>query len=204
MLILFAAVIAFGGCSTQDPATQVHGDPSSLNDMIMAAQESEWAAVVARFPDAKRPDVAFVEHSTPETWNTLMAECMIQEGFTGTLATDDGGLEVSSAGSAQSQAVAVALFACGVKHPIDPQYRQPLSDEQFGKLYDYYAGELTECLRELGLEISAAPSEQEFRDTYDSSPWSPYSEAVVLAAQGDPGLAGTLEERCPQLPPDLW
>lgn len=203
-MVTVAAVSVLSACSLQGVATQVQDGPSSPSEILVAAQEEEWAAVIARFPNATRPEVALVEYSTPDTWNTLMAECMDQEGFTGTVATEDGGLELSSGASAQPEAVAVALFACGVQYPIDPLYRQPLSDEQFGKLYDYYAGELTVCFRQLGLEVSAPPSEQEFRDSYDSNPWSPYDEAFTLAAQEDPELVGTLEERCPQLPPDLW
>ncbi|MCM3659119.1 hypothetical protein M3147_17835 [Agromyces mediolanus] len=48
-----------------------------------------------------------------------------------------------------------------------------LTDEEFTTAYRWYQ-EIEECLRSHGWDAPERPSEERFRDTYDTAPWIPW------------------------------
>lgn len=175
--------------------------PGSDAQMVRETLDQQWMEVKSQHPSALRPDVEIERLVSPYEWAEVMAQCLADEGYTTVNANSDGSIEWGDIG--QAQAFDVARYACSAKFPQDPKYMRPLNDAQLDKLYNYYVGDLTQCLTDLGYKTSAPPSQQVFRETYDSAPWLPFSEAASQVA-GSPELRAELDRECAQVPDYLY
>jgi hypothetical protein len=187
-----------GGAPTSPPAAQSPaGDPATAPS-LQEQLEYQWSKVVARFPEAVRPDVQLVRYIDQNEWASIQAECMNAEGFPDVFATRDGGLSSGEIPSGQEEAYQVAEYVCFAKYPLDPKYLTPWTDERLGRVYDYYANELIPCLEKEGYDPPEPPSRVTFIDGYDG--WSPYL-GVVDFTQDE---WFRINELCPQWPADLY
>lgn len=209
LAVLLALGLAVTGCSGGPASAQIPpvsarptATPSAPSDTQMDAWlDTAWAAVISKHPSATRPEVEFVRYSTPDTWANDVAPCMQAEGFSVTVSSD-GGIQSGTLPAVQAEAYDVALFKCSASYPMSPEFSSTMTTAQLDSLYDYYTGDLTECLTALGFEISPAPSRQAFQESYVSHPWLPFEEAFrqLLERGDDPA---ELEQKCPQMPPHV-
>lgn len=199
-----AAAFMIAGCTAAEPeapeptVTTAGSDEQLIQDQL----DQMWSQVESQYPELARPSVEIIRLVSLEDWGPTMAECLTAAGFADVSSGEDGSLEWGSVPQAQMSAFELARYTCSAQFPQDPKFLRPLTGEQLGRLYDYYAGDLTECLTELGYEVSAPPSRQEFQDTYATSPWLPFTEAAEQATA--PGASAELAAACPQLPETLW
>lgn len=132
----------------------------------------------------------------------MMVQCLSDEGLPYATDGGDGSVRWENVPDAQMEAFEIARYVCSVKFPRDPSEQEPLTAAQLDRLYDYYTGELTDCVRSLGYEVSKAPSREVFRETYATSPWMPTDDAY--AAGLSPEEYSTLAQACSEIPEDLW
>lgn len=102
---------------------------------------------------------------------------------------------------AQMEAFDIARYTCTARYPRNPREQEPLTEAQLDLLYDYYTGEMTDCMREFGYDVPPAPSRQEFRESYTTNPWLPHGGAIT---ETDPRRNAAFEAACPQLPDGLY
>lgn len=195
-------VVATTGCTATAVDSHAADPTSSLTDAQIMGESLDqlWSQVQAQYPDATRPSVEMVRTISTDEWAQVMADCLSEEGFSSVRANDDGSIEWGDI--SQVQAFDVARYVCTAKFPRDPKYQRPLTDAQLDRLYSYYVGDLTECLTGLGYQISPPPSQQVFRETYDTDPWLPIADAAYQA--DSPEKWAEIVRTCPQVPDDLY
>ena len=198
---LIFGVALLAGCASPSQEAPPKNVPSSDQQLINEALDRAWAEVQRLNPDMDRPEVAIIRLTSYEEWAEVMAQCLNEHGFEVT-ETGDGGYSTEALSRVQQAAFEIARYVCTAQYPLDPKYRRAPNDQQMNALYDYYVGELTECVTNLGYEVSPSPSRQEFLDTYDTDPWLPFDDAVHQAEDGE--ALTTLTHRCPQLPSDFF
>ena len=166
----------------------------SRAEMLAAMQAA------AQSLDLKDPptDVEFERYITPEEYGEVMVECLSDQGIP-VRHSGDGGVLFGDIPPDQALMQREAVYRCQVRFPTDPMYEKPLTSEQLRILYDYFVGELTECLGAEGYETWPAPSLSMFMAAYSTHPWSPYP-------MHDPRLRHEAEwyrlsSACPQIPP---
>lgn len=195
--VLLAAGLA--GCST--PAPQVTVDEYTFAELLERRDSSlEALARSMRLEDP--PDVEFVRFVARNEMGETIAACLGEVGIEAQASSDGTGfLILGNPPPSQGRFIDESIYACFAKYPVDPRYHVELSDSQYRVLYDYFVGELTECLREHG-EIVAddAPSFETFKESYAQTGWSPYSQELVLSL--DDTRLNVLLSECPQAPPD--
>ncbi|MGJ8720688.1 MAG: hypothetical protein ACSHW9_02475 [Salinibacterium amurskyense] len=196
--LLLVGVLTLGGCSILGG----NGGPveSSLSpEEAMAAVEQENERLLAElhvsYPDASVPTVSQVALVSLKEWPHVMSKCLNEEGFETNVVDEGVGGTLTDA---QKEPYAVAMYACNIKYPMDPRYTVPFSDAQLNYLYDYYTGDLTDCLTAEGITVEEPPSRQKFLETYSAGSWTPYASATGVSDW----LA--LNEQCPQNPEGLF
>ena len=176
-------------------------DNPNTEHRLQAIADDAWAALGARYPDATRPDTTSIRIVSPDDWAGAITGCMNDGGFPEVAARHDGGVDAGAVNAEQQEAYDLTYFACTAQYPVDPKYSEPLTDAQVERLYRYYKDDLAPCLEDQGFTISAAPSEQLFFETYESEPWIPYGEIIMLVS---PEQLQNLQKSCPEEPADLW
>jgi hypothetical protein len=167
-----------------------------------ASDDPAWAAVLGQFPDAQLPAIALIREVTLSEWPVAFAECLSAAGFV-SKPTADGGVETDPIPPAQDEAYAVATYACKKSYPLQAKYMAPLSDGQVSALYEYFTTDLTACLLDEGIDVSAPPSLEVFRETIDeASSWSPYRDIDVERLTMDDW--NHLSTTCPQFPDYIY
>lgn len=175
-----------------------------MNDpAIQSVLDESWKALQAQYPSAVRPEVDVVRIVTTDEWAPMIADCLSKEGFPYATAPGDGSIAWTDVPNEQMEAFDIARYKCSAMYPRDPSHQEPLSESQLDRLYEYYTGEMTECLISLGYDVPPAPSRQAFGESYSTKPWLPFDSAYATA-QDDPEAYALLEKTCPQVPDDLW
>jgi len=196
-----AAAVVLSACtaeSVQPTESPTPRDQTSQTSSPVDPTDEEWEQVIARFPDAVRPDVELVEFVDMDQWPISQAECSTEMGFPATVV--DGGVRRQVLEN-QEEAAAIAGYVCHVMYQLDPRFTVPLDDEQLETLYAYFVGELSECLESEGYSLGDAPSLSTFSDTYyTEQSWSPYADIIKAGAPDD---FSDLEKACPQIPDGL-
>lgn len=198
--VTLVAASTLAGCAAA-PAPPAPNSTGS-NSAVQAVIDDAWAALQAQYPNAARPQVEVVRMVTTDEWATVMVDCLEDEGYPYATAPGDGSVVWSDVPDAQVEAFDIARFKCSAMYPRDPAHQEPLKESQLDRLYDYYSGEMTQCLTALGYDVPSAPSRETFRETYATDPWLPFEDAYANA--GSPEAAALLEDACPQIPADLW
>lgn len=203
LLAVGVGLLSLSACSGSPaiPETRSAEPIPAYDALTQGLIDQQWESVVSTYPDAVRPDVHLERYVTIESAPGALEACMHGEGFSDVTVRSDGSLESGSLPEAQRQTYAVSMWKCMAEFPYEPRFNQRLSTEQLAAIYRYYAGELTDCLEDLGYTVDAPPSETTFVEGYYTAPdlWSPYS--AVLGSTEDPSSAYAT---CPILPPDLF
>ncbi len=200
VLAVFPLLAACSGQGDEPP----NSDSSAVGySAINSLLDEKWEALQARYPSATRPDVEIVRIVTANEWASAISQCLIDEGFPYVEAKPDGGVQWLDVPTAQMQGFDIARFTCSAMYPRDPSHQEPLTEAQLDWLYNYYTGEMTECLTELGYDVPPPPSAQAFRETYYTDhPWLPFSDAYrQVQSQKE---YDTLATTCPQAPDEIW
>lgn len=199
-----------GACTpSTDEDTGASVTPSASQGAAEPPQsqlDEAWANEVAQVPsltEADRPTVAVVRTISLYDYADVMLSCLHDSGFPQAERTADGeGVAMQISSDAEAKAYAIAEYTCGAQYPIDSKYTQPLSTDQLGMLYDYYRGDLSDCLRARGYTPSTAPSLAEFVENYDTEQsWSPIGDVV---GQLSLDAATELLAACPDVPDGIY
>lgn len=195
--------LALTACSSNSPASTPSPAPTSSETAAGVADPLDdlWNFYVAsQFPDAKRPNVNLVRYVAPNELSGVKADCLHEGGYPDASVTADGGLSYGVVPEGQEEALAIALYVCSVQFQSDPKFSGPLSAEQLDTLYDYYTGELAQCIEAQGFTVADAPSRATFIDSYQSTGWSPYQSLTQISQQ----QWDDLNEACPQWPSGFY
>lgn len=196
---LLVALLGLPGCA---PTLAAEGSTPEAGELdASSAADGAWSDVVSVYPDALRPDVEPVRTVSTDEWADVISQCLRDEGFPAVTSPGDGSIEWSGVPQAQMQSFHVARYSCTVMFPRDPSHQGRLTPAQLDKLYDYYVGELTDCLQNLKYEVPPRPSREVFKETYYTAPWLPFAEAFSGPLSED--QRSQLSRDCPQAPSDL-
>ncbi len=191
---LVVLLLLVSGCASQPPAVDTGIDP-----LLAESLEASWTEFSARYPDVSRPDVEVVRIMDAQARPAQLVDCLHEEGFPEAALDPDGGIAYEGS---QLPAYDLAMYVCGARYPIDPKYLQPLTDEQLGALYDYYANELVPCIEAEGYSAPEAPTRQYFIEHYDEGAWLVYSD--VSDATSSEAEWYRMNDVCPQITYSLW
>ena len=171
------------------------GDPFTDADVEaarVAEADRDWQGVLARFPDAVRPEVAF-EYVTETNRVDVRRACFeaaglpIEEGHSG---TPDGPV-VSVNATTTTTAQEVAAYTCRVAHP-DKRTSGPPNAEQLGWIYDYLTEYYGPCLAANAIDVSPAPPRDDFVTNWPNQGWFPSNTRPMP----DPEWDAALSEAC--------
>jgi hypothetical protein len=172
------------------------GDPFSEEQSEaarLANADSQWQGVLATYPNAVRPEVAFEGYVTDANRVDVMRACYeaaglpIDEGHSG---SPDG--PVTSIGTSTSnEAEAIAAYACSVAHPTKVVSGPP-NDAQLGWIYDYMVEYYAPCFEANGIEVPAPPSRADWVANWPNPGWFPSHEGGF----SDPEFDAALSEAC--------
>ncbi|GAA2444411.1 hypothetical protein [Agromyces soli] len=95
--------------------------------------------------------------------------CLADRGWDVSL--DAQGAMLANYPPEQEAAFEADNLACLEEAGVDPD--AGLTDEEFETAYRWYR-EIESCLRAHGWDAPERPSEERFRDTYDTAPWIPW------------------------------
>lgn len=112
--------------------------------------------------------------------------------------TIDGGIEFPEVTPEQSVEMEAANDRCGERYPIDPRYRQSLTEEQLKFLYNWYLEENIPCMEAEGYTGFEPPSLERFIETWGTvEQWVPVDD---ISGQLQ-GRLPALYSQCPPGPP---
>lgn len=143
--------------------------------------------------DGDPPVVTPVRTVTLQEANGTHFECMAEQGFPSV--TDQHGQQAIEFSKDQAESMKLSQYICYARYPLEDKYYEPYSVDQLRIIYDWNKTEVTECLRNQGVEASTPPSFEAFAERYaltGREHWTA-TEGVDLMS---------LEELCPETPPD--
>jgi hypothetical protein len=178
-------VLGLAGCSASGPPAPL---PEPLTDaevaeILRAEAEIQWEALETLVDGAPRPPAVFIAFTTPDTWPSVMAQCMRESGVeSAKVRKDGGGLTFRSDGAGER----VVFFGCGVAYPVDPRSAGYLSEAQRGYAWDYWTSRTVPCLQGLGFPVPAIPERDVFvARSFAGTSWNPYSLIIEEALVPD-------------------
>ena len=200
LAVALCGALVLSSCAS--PAAVVPLTNAQRLERLQRGFDRYWQTIVARYPDAERPEVSIVQIQAGGNLAALLRACLRRYGTTGVSVSSDGTIGVDRSATvstpAQLKNQDIALFTCSVEYPRRDLYNSFLSDSQLGALWDYYVGFLQPCLSLSGHAVSAAPTRRGFIATYyNGSRWNPY-RAISYASPraGDRDIP----QRCPANP----
>ncbi|PZQ88965.1 MAG: hypothetical protein DI534_09265 [Leifsonia xyli] len=144
------------------PAAVPFADPQVEAERLAANQDRDWQGVVASYPDAVRPDVAFAHWTSDDERRDLGSDlnrCLVEAGAELAQGTDaegrPSGVEYSFP---PTQEATVAVYACrSLAYPM-----RPLDGSGAGGwLWDLASEVLVPCLEAHGIPQAALPTREE-------------------------------------------
>ncbi|WP_395641000.1 hypothetical protein [Pseudolysinimonas sp.] len=209
-----ASVLSLAGCSlvgdvapSPTPPSSDDGTPDLANmtsdELAQWQLDSYWEMVASQHPGAIRPEIEVVRYIDLPESATVLAGCMVDSGWPDVRATPDNGVESGTIPAGQEEAYDLAMYVCHASYPLDLKYIRPLTEEQKSALYAYLRDELAPCLEAEGFNVSDAPSEQAFLESYDETGgWDIYASVVSAGLSQEAWYE--INEVCPQVPSDLY
>lgn len=190
------------GCTSLAGAPTPTPTPTAVVDYQQQANDNWWNLWMVDYPDAVRPDVEVVREVTQAEWAYALADCMAASGYPDTDAGPEGGIGITHAPEGQREAQLVALYVCHAQYPMAEKYLRPFTPEQLGELYDYWTGDLTDCLVSSGfVPTEEPPSRETFIQEADSVSWTPLNG---LADAVDESEFGRIAAACPRYPDYIY
>lgn len=187
------------GCSTP-------GHSASIADYeyseLLEIRQSSLEALAKSFGLNEVPDVELVRFVARHESGEAVSSCLRELGIDAQSSTDGTGfLILGNPPEEQAMFIQESIYICLAKYSVDPRYNIKFNESQFQVLYDYFVGDLTNCLRQHGYAVKDdVPSFETFRETYMETGWSPYTRELVMSL-GESEL-NKLFVACPQTPPD--
>lgn len=162
---------ALAGCAQAPSAVPPSGSGAPVDGVGVTGEPETWDDVLA--VEAERlgiddpPDVVPIRYVTPQEADRYYHECMAEQGWK----AEPDGSYVST--EEQAEAINLSDYVCLASYPIPAEYLQPLTDDQWAYLYDYWIETTLPCFAEHGLEVRDVPS----RATFLGAPynWNPIS-----------------------------
>lgn len=201
-----AVSVVLAGCSA--PATpgaptaggaQQAASPSSAPATVdTAAKRARELAEYAKYLGLTEvPDVQPVRFVSPDEQAGYHAACMAEQGYP---AAPDG---TYGAAPGQDEAIALALYTCAARYPLDDKYEQPYTVAQQRIIYDHFASTLIPCFKSRGFEAPPLPVFETFLAGIGTA--QEYNPHAYLDNLTGPQMR-ELEQACPFLPPaeELW
>lgn len=146
--------------------------------------------------EGEPPEVLPVRTVTVDEANEAYVECMAEQGFPSHV--DQHGQEGIEFSMDQFEAMKLAQYVCYARYPLQDRYYEPYSVDQLRAIYDWNRTEVTQCLRDRGLEASTPPSFEAFAERYALT-----GREYWTATEGvDPTSLMSMGELCAETPPD--
>lgn len=172
------------------PTSEPLSDAEAEQKRIELA-DLHWDTVIAQYPEAVRPEVAFEGFITPEAHFETMRTCL-----------EDSGVEIALGMSADGEPAgfeiieptvetSIAYYACEVSHPVRPSAEA--GDAELRWAYDYLTRFVVPCYEANGIENEPAPSREEWVAAWPEYLWMPSTGDVPL----DPELQAAIDAACP-------
>ncbi|QTX03381.1 hypothetical protein [Agromyces archimandritae] len=198
--LALALTLLLPGCTSQQ-------NPANLSSTAKVVftpkdyQDVMWDSIMARFPDAVRPEVPIVRVITDEDFAPLYEQCMHEEGFEVEVYEDTGFKAFVPEG--QDEPFSLAMYICEAKYPRPTEMGVAEDDASGHLLYSYYRDSLIQCLTDQGFEPEPLPSETKFLDAMSTD--ERYDPYAGLLRTGGLNFSDweTLNEECPQRPAEL-
>lgn len=153
------------------------------------------------------PNVPLVAWSKYGEFYPKLVECMRGQGWDVSL-IGTRGMRYPNVGASQQAPMFLAEYECRSKYSEDPRYRQPLSAQQIGLMYDYAVGVTVPCLRREGYSPTQPPSRAVYIAGFgQDASWDPYESVFGTGVVQEGSSQGQiLEKKCPRQPPTslLW
>lgn len=179
------------------PLTEAESEVRRIEDA-----DRLWQGVLATYPGAARPDVAFEGYVTDENRNAVLRSCYEAAGLQideGRAAGNTDGPPDAIGWSGTTEADAIAAYACAVAHPTKITAAGP-SDAQLGWAYDYLTSFYGPCLEANGIEVAEPPGREVWVEAWPEYVWFP--SASDDRRFMDPDMDAALREACPD--PDTY
>lgn len=184
--LVIALAVALGGCLDSSPGD---GQP----DTTVPGTGPTGSSLVGSV------DVEPIRLIHPDEWTVVMSKCISDEGWPVEVSPDGGimFLPVPADQGAEKQA---AQERCSQWYPVDPRYRQPLTDEQLEILYRWRVDVAIPCLEDRGFTGFSPPTLERYIETYlTQDHWAPYGDIDSQLTQRHDEWYQVNEE-CPQTP----
>jgi hypothetical protein len=202
-------VLVLAGCAptpsgdTPNPTTSTSTmviSGSDVNPQQPGEEFEEWKSFLAdRFRLENPPqDVEFERYTSPDEYAAVMVPCLTEQGIPAR-SLPDGGVTIGEMPEDQWILANEAMYRCLVRFPTHPRYTEPPTEDQIRLIYEYWTGELAECLENEGYPVSQPPTFPVFLASYGASgveQWHPYPEDDPRLQ--DPDEWYRLNEVCPQ------
>ena len=135
----------------------------------------------------------------PDEWTVVMSRCITDEGWPVEV-SPDGGITFLPVPPEQEEEKQAAQERCSQWYPVDPRYRQPLTDEQLEILYRWHVDVAIPCLEDRGFTGFDPPTLERYIETYlTQDHWAPYGDIdSQLTQRVDEWYQ--VNEECPQTP----
>jgi hypothetical protein len=152
------------------------------------------------------PAADFERYIHPDEWAVVRQACLRDEGWVVEI-TVDGGIRFPEVTPEQSVEMEAANDRCGERYPIDPKYREPLTEEQLAFLHTWYLEENIPCMEAEGYTGFEPPSLERFIETWGTvDHWVPVDDITGQLQSAGADALPALYAQCPPGPPvdDLY
>jgi hypothetical protein len=183
--------------ASDPPLTEAESEAKRLEDA-----DRRWQGVLASYPEAARPDVAFEGYVTDENRIEVLRACYEAAGLQvdeGRTAGNLDGPPDSIGWSAGSEADMIAAYVCDTAHPT--KVTDPGANEaELGWIYDYLTAFYAPCLAAKGIAVPKPPGREVWVETWPGYVWFP--SVGDDERFRDPEMDAALQEACPD--PDTY
>ena len=197
-LLAISGILVFKvvGCSDGDLSQQstVPSDYEPHEHARPATYEERFEHLAEQL-EGEPPDVEIERIIHPDDRAEVHVECLTELGFDAEI-SDSGGISTTYPED-QFEARQEAMYICNVRFPVHPAFKLQYTEEVLEVHYEYYTGELLECLEREGVEVDTIPSFEVFVEDYQVHDWL-WSPVMELQASSD----GAVHTSCTEHPPD--
>ncbi|WP_286328890.1 hypothetical protein [Agromyces marinus] len=201
--------LLLSGCTPQasgpDGDQQMQDTPTPMSDEALVRQYIDDAWSQTGLSAEQRPDVEIVRFVSIHEWESTMAACMDEGGWS--TYEDDGTFTGFRMPEGQESAYQLDWFRCQASYPADPKYLRPFDETQRDRLYTYYDTALRACFEEHGQTMAELPSRGKFVEDYYRMTWDAYADVTGTDTPQGARDFDRLQRECSMIAPadsDVW
>ncbi|MFT3889160.1 MAG: hypothetical protein QM713_13480 [Arachnia sp.] len=143
---------------------------------------------------AEPPEVPLERWIRSDEFGAVSEKCYAEYGFDVKGTFDGLGLKVvTRPAEDQASLFDLTTYTCSARFSVDPEYRQPITEDQMRVRYEYELDFLIPCLQDLGYTTPQPPSLETYVSTFWTENWSAWNALEEADA--------ILEAACPPTPP---